>query len=64
MILHNSDTKIQKLKKQNKANNNKKTNKYKNHSEFCFDRSCNDHVTWIKEDDWLLQRVTAGVAGG
>lgn len=48
MILHKSDTKLQMLKKQNKANNNK-TNKYKDHSEFHFDRSCNDHVTWIKK---------------
>lgn len=64
MILHKSDTKLQMLKEQSKANNNRKTNKYKDHSEFHFDRSCNDHVTRIKKDDWLLQRVIAGVAGG
>lgn len=49
MILHKSDTKLQMLKEQNKANNNRKTNKYKDHSEFHFDRSCNDHVTRIKK---------------
>lgn len=42
MILHKSDTKLQMLKEQNKANNNRKTNKYKDHSEFHFDRSCNE----------------------
>lgn len=41
MILHKSDTKLQMLKEQ-KANNNRKTNKYKDHSEFHFDRSCNE----------------------